>query len=148
MTCEYESQLHAYHDDELDASSRAAFENHLGRCAACAASLAELQNISALFAATPREHLSQIAKHRLSNQIDASMERGLVRFAWSLSGVAAAVLLCGSFWLSQVKSREVTHVAPPWVEAVVSSHNLSDSAATPAAQWYLADASSRNEDVP
>ena len=146
MACTFEAQLHAYHDDELGAAARAAVEAHLAACAECSAGLARLRAVSDLFAAVPRARLSQIARQRLNNRIDAAMERGLVRFAWSLSGIAAAVLVTGSIWLSQAK--DPPRPAPPWVQAVVSSRSQGESAATPAAQWYFADASTRADDMP
>ena len=146
MTCDWEPKLHAYHDGELDAAGRAAVESHLATCADCTATLHGLQSLSAVFAGAPQLKLSQISRHRLHNRLDAAMERGLVRFAWSLSGVAAAVLLVGSFWLSHMK--DPVQSAPPWVDAVVYAHPLGDSAETPAAQWYLADATTRSDDAP
>jgi anti-sigma factor RsiW len=144
MTCDRSPQLHAYHDGQLSSADAAAMEAHLLSCLACSAELAELRGISAMFAQAQRPRLSQIERHRLHRNLDAVMERGLVRFAWSLSGVAAAVLLVGSFWLSQ--ATEPVQAAPPWVDAVVYAHPLGDRAETPAAQWYLADATPRNTD--
>ena len=40
MTCETSSKVHAYHDGELPAAGRAAFEAHLASCAECAERLA------------------------------------------------------------------------------------------------------------
>ena len=150
MTCDQTAQLQAYHDGELPPDAVAAIEQHLPTCRACSDVLAQLQAMSAAFAMSPRAHLSQIARHRLHNEVDAAIERGLVRFAWSLSGIAAAILIGGSVWLLQMKEQPQSSGAapPPWVEAVVSARSTSDSAATPAAQWYLVDASSRSEELP
>ncbi len=148
MTCDLSTQLQAYHDGELPAGARAAFERHLPTCAACAAELAQLRATSAAFATESRPQLSQIARHRLHNRIDEAMERGLVRIAWSLSGVAAAVLIGGSVWLLQMKDQSQPAAPPPWVEAAASARSTGDVTATPAAQWYLVDSSSRSEELP
>jgi anti-sigma factor RsiW len=146
MTCDRTAQLHAYHDGQLDAAASAEMERHLAACGECAEALAELRATSALFAATPRPRLSQMSQHRLHRHVEAAIERGLVRFAWSLSGAAAAVLLVGSIWLSHTK--EPPQAAPPWVEAVAFAHPIDTGVQTPAAQWYLADASTRSDDLP
>jgi len=146
MTCDRELQLQAYHDGQLDAEQQSSMQQHLSECEPCRSALAALQSMSALFAGVPQPTLSQISRHRLHAKLDATMERGLVRFAWSLSGAAAAVLLVGSIWLSQAK--DPVQSAPPWVEAVAYAHPLGDRAETPAAQWYLADASTRSDEVP
>ncbi|CAN5423385.1 hypothetical protein BH10PLA1_BH10PLA1_14070 [soil metagenome] len=148
MTCDQTAQLQAYHDGELPAGERAAIEQHLPTCAACTAEFAQLRAISAAFANEPRSKISQIARHRLHNRVDEAMERGLVRIAWSLSGVAAAVLIGGSVWLLQMKDQSQPVAAPPWVEAAASARANGDVAVTPAAQWYLVDASSRAEELP
>ena len=121
-------------------------EKHLLTCPACSAELADLRELSAVFSGAETPRLSQIGRARLHRNLDAVLERGLVRFAWSLSGIAAAVLLAGSVWLSQVNEPVQAAAAPPWVDAVVYAHPLGNRAETPAAQWYLADATQRNID--
>lgn len=144
MTCNQTEQLHAYHDGELSPAEAAAMGQHVQSCPACSAELTGLRELSKAFARVESPRLSQISRARLHRNLDAVIERGLVRFAWSLSGVAAAVLLVGSIWLAQ--SPEPVQAAPPWVDAVVYAHPLGNRAETPAAQWYLADATQRNGD--
>ncbi len=144
MTCDRSAQLHAYHDGELSSADVAEMEKHLLACLICSAELADLRGMSLQLSQAQRPQLSQIERHRLHRHLDSVMERAVVRFAWSLSGVAAAVLLVGSFWLSQ--ATEPVQAAPPWVDAAAYAHSLGDNAQSPAAQWYLADATQRSTD--
>jgi anti-sigma factor RsiW len=143
--CEYEQKIEAYHDGELDADGRALVESHLALCAACAAHLNQLQAMSQLFATNELPRLSQISRHRLNRRVDAAMEQGLLRFAWAMSGIAASILLVGSAWLMHVDDavQAAPAEAPPWVSVSLSNSRdpVVRDAATPAAQWYLADAS-------
>ncbi len=102
--CPFNLEIQAYHDGELPSERRTAVEEHLAGCPACAAELAELKNLSAVFAAEPVAELSQIALHRLHRKIDNEMDRGLIRFGWALSGIAASILLVASGWLMKVNS--------------------------------------------
>jgi anti-sigma factor RsiW len=148
--CTFEQQIEAYHDGELPAEPRLAVERHLAVCQACTARLAELVAMSQWFAvasaASPR--LSQMGRHRLDRRIAAEMDRGLVRFAGALSGIAAGIMLVGSAVLLHVQNvAAVPQAAPPWVgvSASAETDTLAHDAGTPTAQWYLADASQTNE---
>src|SRR5438874_168010 len=97
--CDRENQLHAYYDDELNPSERAAFEAHLHDCADCRAQLAELRALSQFMqnAALP------VMAATLSNEIfdafrDAreARERGLRHLAGWMTAAAAAVLIFAS----------------------------------------------------
>lgn len=101
MMCEFNdhSKLESYHDRQLDAAGRDAVERHLAGCGDCAAELAELQNISQMFAEIPTPRLSQIALYRLHSNLDLLTDRGLLRLARVMTGLAASVLLLGSLWL-------------------------------------------------
>jgi anti-sigma factor RsiW len=154
--CAFNLEIQAYHDGELPAERRSTVEEHLAGCPACAAELAELKNLSAVFAAEPVAELSQIALHRLHRKIDNEMDRGLIRFGWSLSAVAASILLVASAWLvkvdgsAQAASASPTPDEPPWVSvSLAASHDpVLRDASTPAEQWYLADAWTRSDEVP
>ena len=140
MNCETESRLSAYYDGELAPAERAVLGSHLLSCGDCRAALAAMRETSALFAGSQPQGLSQIARHRLHQNIDRQLERGLVRLSWALSGVAAAIVVAGSLWLNHVstlnylpaESRSTASVTPPAFDA-----------ATPAEQYYLADATLR-----
>lgn len=155
MDCGFSEQLEAYHDGELSAAAASALEAHLPTCPTCSQRLAELAQMSNLFAAAPVPHLSQISLHRLHHKIADEMDRGLVRLAWTLSAVAAVIMVVASAWLMQVKEIAPTpiataQVAPPWsgVPTSFESETVLHESATPVAQWYLADASSRSDDSP
>jgi anti-sigma factor RsiW len=156
MGCGFSEQLEAYHDGELPSAAASALEAHLPTCPACTSRLAELAQMSNLFAAASVPHLSQISLHRLHHKVADEMDRGLVRLAWGLSAVAASIMVVASAWLMQIKpvptaAPTITaQAAPPWVGVPTSfeSDTVSHEVATPVGQWYLADASSRSDDAP
>ena len=102
--CNEHQKLEAYHDRQLDAVSRAEIEQHLAACGNCSADLAELQNVSRLFADYPVARLSQISLYRLHSNLDLLTDRGLLRLARVMTGLAASVLLLGSLWLMRPHS--------------------------------------------
>jgi anti-sigma factor RsiW len=143
--CGFENKIEAYHDGELDASDRAVIESHVAQCDDCRRALAQLQAMSVLVATSEQPALSQISRYRLHQKVDAVMERGLLRLAWTMSGIAASVLLLASAWLMRVNQTALVQgpsEAPPWmsVSLATSRDPVIRDAASPAAQWYLADA--------
>jgi anti-sigma factor RsiW len=155
--------LSAYHDGELDSAERAQVERHAAACPACAAELAELASLSRLVGEYPPPRLSQIALHRLHDRTDMVMRAGVLRVARVLQAAAACVVVASTLMLMRTSSanssnsgQEATaqetavEAAPPWLDVAVtaSAETQSLDATTPAAAWYLADVSSRSEDVP
>ncbi len=142
-----EQTLSAYHDGELAVETRAVVEQHLVDCEPCSLWLADFRKMSGLFAGSAPMGLSQIAWKRLHDKLDDVVERGLVRYAWEISGLAAAILLAGSIWLSQLADPSTTSAAvvPPWVNAAASGNSVVQETPTPAAAWYLADAKGTSE---
>jgi anti-sigma factor RsiW len=147
--CPPEQKISAYHDGELTADEQAELTRHLQWCQVCMLRLGQLRQMSAFVSSAAPDGLSQIAIRRLHNKLDEVLERGLVRWAWEVSGVAAAILLVGSIWLAQLsgsqqsqlfRTEKTTVVAPPWVDAQASADPVIQEAPTPAAAWYLADA--------
>jgi anti-sigma factor RsiW len=144
IPCPTGEELNAYHDGRLPGDRLGIVERHIADCPPCQLELSRLMALSRLLRTAIGPHLSQIARHRLHNKIDAAMERGLIRFGWSLSGIAASILLVSSAWLMHVdSSRPVTEAAPPWVGVATNSEAeaVVQDARTPAAAIYLADAS-------
>jgi anti-sigma factor RsiW len=144
--------LGAFYDGELDGEHRSLIQTHLGSCEACARRVEQFRGMAVLIASAPPAALSQIALRRLHNKLDEVIERGLVRWAWEVSGVAAAILLVGSVWLARIAepatataSGVATAVVPPWVSAQASADPVVQIAPTPAAAWYLADARDSSE---
>ena len=139
--CPTEQVLSAYHDGELAAAERAAIGQHVASCSACTQQLESLQLMSALLIGSQSDGLSQIAWRRLHDKLDEMAERGLVRWAWEVSGIAAAILLIGSVWLTQLADpTSATASVPPWVGVQTSADPALQEAPTPAAVWYLTDA--------
>jgi anti-sigma factor RsiW len=144
--CGFDDKIAAYHDGELDASLRASVEMHLAECEACRQQLNQLRAMSGLMAAGQQPRFSQISRYRLHQKVDAAMEQGLLRLAWMMSGIAASVLLLGSVWLLKANDNSAIAQepaeAPPWVSVSLASSRdpVVRDAASPAAQWYLADA--------
>lgn len=153
--CPNNLRLSAYHDGELDESSRAEVERHVRDCPACAAELAQVREITRLFASQPAPGLLPIAVHRLHKKVDDAMEEGALRIMRVFNAIAACVLIAGSAWL-MMKPREqdrtvepgATPAAPPWVSVETVSDTPSGAYSTPAAAWYLTDDTSRNFDAP
>ncbi len=155
--CPEELRLSAYHDGELPAADRADVDRHLLGCPPCRAYVADLGRTSAWLAtaaAASVAGLSPLARARLHRRVDATLEQGLVRFGWRLSGLAAAVVLAGSAWMTWAAGAAApagtatVATLPPWVavQAAAGADPVSASQppATPAAAWYLADSTARD----
>jgi anti-sigma factor RsiW len=157
------NEIQSYHDGELDPARREAVASHITGCQPCSLMLAELVAMSNIFASAPLPQLSQMSMHRLHNKVEAAMERGLLRIAWVISGVAASILVGGSILLSSMSTMKQTMPAeptntvasavetPPWIGSNVSAgtdaaDTLSQTSATPVAQWYLANPSGHSDD--
>ena len=153
IPCPTNEELSAYRDGRIDGTRLELIQRHVAICQPCGLELSRLSALSRLLASALRPQLSQIARHRLHDKIDLAMERGLIRFGWSLSGIAASVLLIGSALLMHVDSvRRTAEAAPPWLGVAASSDAdaVVANARTPAAALYLADASpgSSNLELP
>jgi predicted anti-sigma-YlaC factor YlaD len=93
MSCDRFAQVHAYHDDALAPSDRVAVEAHLEECADCRALLSDLRGLSNLIAAAPLAALSPAAMARLSRNLVAARDQGILRITSWLTATAAAVLV-------------------------------------------------------
>ena len=93
MSCDRFAQVHAYHDDALAVSERVAIEAHLEQCADCRALLSDLRGLSNLFAAAPLAVMSPATMARLSRNIRAARDQGILRITSWLTAAAAAVLV-------------------------------------------------------
>jgi anti-sigma factor RsiW len=153
MSCSFNQRLSAYFDGELDAASAEQVRRHVEQCAECAAELAELKGLSGLFEQSPPPRLSQIAMYRLHNKADMLVRGDVLRVARYVRAVAACVLVGSWLWLANSSAavpaaQETVQTAPPWLDVAVTAtaetHSL--DATTPAAAWYLADASSRADE--
>jgi anti-sigma factor RsiW len=143
--------LSAYHDGELPAGDREAVSAHLMLCRLCMDRIDQLKQISSLIASSTPAGISQMALHRLHARLDDVMERGLIRWAWEVSGIAAAILLAGSIWLAMAGDPATASASvsvPPWVASRASADPQVGESATPAAEWYLVDARNSSESNP
>jgi anti-sigma factor RsiW len=149
--CPTGEELSAYHDGRIVGTRLELIQSHVADCQPCGLELSRLSAMSRLFATAVRPRLSQIARHRLHENVDLAMERGLIRFGWTLSGIAASILVVGSALLMHVgsttyggASRQTAEAAPPWLGVAANSYadSLVVNARTPAAALYLADATS------
>ena len=154
--CPNNLRLSAYYDGELDESGRAEVERHLRVCPACEGELSRLGEMSRLLTSQRAPLLLPIGVHRLHKRVDDAMEEGVLRIMRVFNAIAACVLIAGSAWLmvkprgqDQTVERAVaTPAAPPWVDVAQVSDTPTGAYSTPAAAWYLADDSSRNDDAP
>ena len=151
--CPNNQRLSAYHDGELDQSSRSELERHLRDCRACKVELGRLSEMSRLLNSGKIPVLSPIGVHRLHRKVNEAMEEGVLRIMRVLNAIAACVLIAGSAWLMKTRvdrtvETPATPAAPPWVNVAQVSDTPSGAYSTPAAAWYLADDTSRNDDAP
>jgi len=152
MSCSFSQHLSAFHDGELAPDLREAVRRHLAECPACAAELTDLAAASRLFAAVDRPHLSQFSQFRIRQTAEALVQSDILKFVRVVRAIAACILIGASIWLWQMSSSspapEQVSAPPPQVDVaiVASEETQSLDATTPAAAWYLADASSRADD--
>jgi len=159
MACNFGHRLSAYHDGELDAAARAEFDRHIDQCPECALDLAEMASLSRMLMDNSPPRLSQIGLHRLHNRVDVVVRADVLRTARMLQAVAACVLVGASILMMRLPGTTITGVEtaqvqpqspPPWVDLAVNVtvETTQIDATTPAAAWYLADISSRSDDLP
>jgi anti-sigma factor RsiW len=133
--CEFESKLEAWHDGELEPREALLMTEHLKGCPRCAAALASIRQISALFAAMRRQEKPDAAETvRLHEAVDREMDSrsplqqvdpAFWRAAAVLSGLAASVLIVASAWLwdlprGHVQQGPMLASSPPWEEVAVT----------------------------
>ena len=111
MSCDL-TQLHRYHDGELDAPSAAAVEKHLLSCARCDEALASLKRMSAQLQSASRSEPGSEAVAAWTDAMKTAAEedRGVLRIASWLSAAAAALLVV-TMLSSNVDPRDVVQTA-------------------------------------
>jgi len=98
-TCSYGSIVDAYHDGELPADERIAFETHLATCPPCQADLAQTRQLAAIIAAAPKRVLSADARQAMFDLAPMIGERAYLRIAEWTTALAASVIIAASIWL-------------------------------------------------
>jgi anti-sigma factor RsiW len=146
-SCPFHDWIGAYHDGELDESRRAQMDQHLEACPPCAAELAELKKLSGLFVETELPRLSPMAMRRLHRRLDAAADEGVIRLARVASALAACILVAAAVALMRLQPSQTPAAEPPWVGiASTGTDSTSVEAATPAAAWYLSNATARADE--
>jgi anti-sigma factor RsiW len=154
QNCPGEQELSAYHDGELPQERRAIVAEHLPSCAPCREVIARWTAISQLFNEAPHQRLSGIARERVRRSAMRSADSGILRLAWTMSGLAASVMVVGSLWLTHLNDNLNADTAlaspPPWVGVAYArdTNQSQHEPATPAAEWYLASNSSSSDELP
>jgi anti-sigma factor RsiW len=137
MTCDG-IKLQAYHDGELAAVERAQVEAHLNDCAECRSALAELRQLSSMFAEVSLPEIPDRAMSRMHGvwiKSRVTSDRAVRRITGWMTAAAAAVLALG---LLQ------TPITQRTTEARVDSWEL-DAAAVTATDTARDDSSGTGE---
>ncbi len=151
---EISGRLEAYLDGEVSEREREWIASHLGECERCAGVAAELSAVSRAVrgSALGRIEVDASFLERLHDRVEGLTQRGLERFAWALSAVAACLAIVGTLQLMQPVSASPVAVVPAAWEgtAVQLSNNTEDASATANAgdpamtDWMVADLSEGN----
>jgi anti-sigma factor RsiW len=96
MTCDQDSQIHAYYDGALDAAGKRQVETHLSQCAQCRELLEDLRGLSEMFATVPLPEMPAGAVGRMYGtwwNSKQAQERGIRRVAGLMAAAAAVVMV-------------------------------------------------------
>lgn len=98
--------LSTYFDGELPVRQRDAVEAHLKECAACAAQLQKLREVSHLMQDQPFEDITETELRDLHTAVDVaideSSDRSLFRIGSSIGLIAASIFIVGMAWLNRL----------------------------------------------
>ena len=146
-TCEHADKLSAYHDGELDAVSRAAMERHLGQCPQCAAELGRIRKLSALLVQIAPAEMSPLGMRRLHALAERSIGGDLVRWAMTMTALAASVLIACSVLLWRQHGSAASEASvPAWEMSVMQrpAESVAASSEDQLATWMVEDLSGKN----
>ena len=93
MNCDRLIQVHQYHDGELPAGERDAFDAHLKSCTECQDLLTDLRGMSRMLIAAPMVGIADDAMQRLRDARYVLPDTGVLKIAGWLTAAAAAVLI-------------------------------------------------------
>jgi anti-sigma factor RsiW len=115
--CEFTMLLQAYHDGQLSAARMREAEQHVSVCAACAAELDRLRDLSHTLAAVRPEPIWQDELARLHDVISTYTaeerdDRRILRLGVGLSAVAASILIISTAWLYDGPVGNPSHLTP------------------------------------
>ena|SRR5579884_4520814 len=98
--CQYQSDLEAYHDGELDAGASQRLSRHLHECGRCEAELREMRRLSDLLAGLrPAGGMAPLQRARLHQTLEHRGPQRLLRLTKFVAAAAASVLLIAGAWL-------------------------------------------------
>ena len=104
VCCDWSNRLSAYHDGELSEADAASVESHLATCQICRYELGQYRQMALMLNRADIPELSAKALAGMKQQIDWEGNLVILRFARRMTGIAAAVLLAGTFWLVSANS--------------------------------------------
>jgi anti-sigma factor (TIGR02949 family) len=145
VSCELsQMQLHAYFDGELDATSSAAFENHVKSCAECQSALASEE---ALRTAIGKANLYEGAPANLRRVITAKLPalpseapaRASASHSWRWLALAASILFLATLGWQLFQHFQGTRGPAPVIVAALDAHLRSLQ------QGHLADVQSTDQ---
>src|SRR5579862_8685828 len=96
VPCEFNNMLGRYHDGELPATDRPAFEAHLPNCMSCTTELEQLRSIGQSLRAAERPRASRDFVAQLESLASNVEDLSIIRFARRLTGIAAAILVAAT----------------------------------------------------
>ena len=146
MSCEKSSQVQAMYDRELSDEKCRELAVHLRECGECRELLEDLGRISR-FMSTAEFALMPAATRKKVQQAwwAAQSERGVLRVAELMTGLAAAVLIGAMiFWPSQRRQNPTAVATTSWQTAAVMPPGGEDDSVGEVielAQWMAADLS-------
>lgn len=97
--CPHEHLVSPYLDGELSPERLASFEAHLAGCEPCARAIRETQRLSGILARASVPAIPPGLLDGLHAIPSTERDRGMIRTAFALTSVAAALLVAGSAWL-------------------------------------------------
>jgi anti-sigma factor RsiW len=143
-------RLSAYLDGEVSVEERAEIDQHVAECGICAAILQSLRDVSALVRGADLGSVDAAFMRRLHTQLDNLSRRGVERFAWGLSAVAACIAIMASIHLFMPATQTQSAAVPApdaWEGAALKLNTTNDDVAPTnngdlaMTQWRVADLS-------
>lgn len=97
--CSLQTSLESFYDGQARPEVAREIERHLPTCAACAAELERLAQLSDLLGTIRPEPIRADELARLHQAVDGVEDRGVLRLVAGLSAIAASILIISSAWL-------------------------------------------------
>lgn len=97
--CPHKLKLQASHDGELAPGDALALHRHVLECPECAAELAEFRELSEWLSQRRPAEILPLELARIHRAVERSEDRGFLRLAVGMSGIAASILIVSAAWL-------------------------------------------------